>query len=264
MNDQPEQPTSGGRPGVRLNRYMAQCGLGSRRAVERLIVAGHVYVNGEKVRTLGTVVDPEHDQVEYRGQKLVAVRPLEHYAYHKPAGPVVTRFDPNESRTIYSELASSTGRSMEHLKYVGRLDRESEGLLLLTSDGSLVHALTHPRFHVKKVYLAWVSRALTAEGARRLEQEGVESEGQVLRAGSVRSAQGPAGEAGIWYEVVLFEGKKRQVRRLFEALGVSIRRLVRTQFGSVRLGDLAPGAIRPLTERELGGLRNTGYPLQSR
>jgi len=244
---------------VRLNRYLAQCGLGSRRAVERLIVAGHVYVNGQKVRSLGTVVNPGTDTVEYRGQKLVAVRPLEHYAYHKPPGPVVTRFDPHEDRTIYTELQSSTGRDMGHLKYVGRLDRESEGLLLLTSDGSLVHALTHPRFHVKKVYLAWVSRAITADETQRLEQDGVESEGQVLRAGSIRSARGPAGENGIWYEVVLFEGKKRQVRRMFEALGVSVRRLVRTQFGSVRLGDLAPGAIRPLTERELAGLRNTGY-----
>jgi 23S rRNA pseudouridine2605 synthase len=137
---------------------------------------------------------------------------------------------------------------------------DSEGLLLLSNDGDLIHALTHPRFHVKKVYHVLVDRTLREGDAQAMVRSGVVSDGDVLRAGSVSQLErGPRGADGVWYEVELFEGKNRQVRRMFEAVSRRVTRLIRIQFGSVKLGGLALGAVRDLTEREVRGLRNAGH-----
>ena len=146
-NDELEPPASG----VRLNRYLAQCGLGARRKCDLLIESGHVIVNGEKVTSLGTKVRPGIDRVEYKGTALKPLNTLEYLAYNKPRGVMVTREDPEGRATIYETLARA-GLDAGHLNYVGRLDFNSEGLLLLTNDGALIHALTHPRFHIKKTY----------------------------------------------------------------------------------------------------------------
>lgn len=245
---------------IRINRYLAQCGLGSRRACERLVTGGRVYVNGQRVTDLAFTVDPPRDSVEYKGKELRPLRRLEYIAYHKPAGPVVTRSDPQGRATIYDDISSATGRDMGHLRYVGRLDRDSEGLLLLTNDGDLVHALTHPRFHVKKIYHVRIDRPLDPRHVRTMVEDGVVSAGDRLHAARVVPLYRTAGASERnWYEVHLFEGKNRQIRRMFEAFGYRIERLVRVRFASVKLAGLPPRAVRPLSEREVGALRNVGY-----
>ncbi|MBD3241453.1 MAG: pseudouridine synthase [Chitinivibrionales bacterium] len=245
---------------IRINRYLAQCGLGSRRACERLVTAGRIYLNGGRVTDLATTIDPALDKIEYKGKELRPLRRLEYVAYHKPPGPVVTRSDPQRRRTIYDDIAESTGRDVGHLRYVGRLDRDSEGLLLLTNDGDLLHALTHPRFHVKKIYHVRIDRPLDARHARTMVEEGVVSAGDRLHAARIVPLDKVAGaNAHNWYEVHLFEGKNRQIRRMFEAFAYRIQRLVRVRFASVKLADLPPRVVRPLTEREIQALRNVGY-----
>jgi 23S rRNA pseudouridine2605 synthase len=240
---------------IRLNRYLAQCGLGARRKCDELIKSGHVLVNGEKVTELGTKVAPD-DRVEYRGKTVTQVRRLEYWAYHKPPGVIVTKEDPQGRTTVFQALLQG-GFDARHLNYVGRLDYVSEGILLFTNDGLLIHCITHPRYQIKKVYNVQINRPLANFDAEKL-RDGIESEEQVLHAGAVKKINGPTG--GNWYEVDLYEGKNRQLRRMFEALNYQIVRLRRTRFGSVRLDDLAVGAIRPLTPREIAGLKSAGFP----
>lgn len=239
---------------IRLNRYLAQCGLGARRKCDEIIKSGHVFVNGRKVTELGTKVAPA-DFVEYHGNKVTPLRKLEYWVYHKPPGVMVTRHDPEGRATVYTAL-SAKGFDAGHLNHVGRLDYVSEGLLLLTNDGSLIHSVTHPRYQIKKVYKVQINRPLMPFDAEKL-LNGVTSEGQVLRAGAVKKTSVPA--AGNWYEVDLYEGKNRQLRRMFEAIHYQVVRLLRTRFASVRLDDLDAGAIRPCTPREIAGLKNTGF-----
>jgi 23S rRNA pseudouridine2605 synthase len=242
---------------VRLNRYLAQCGLGARRKCDDLIKSGRVFVNGRKVAELGVKVLPG-DRVEYRGKHLSPVRRLDYFAYHKPASVMVTKNDPEGRVTVYQAIQQG-GSDVSHCNYIGRLDFASEGLLLLTNDGGLIHALTHPRYRIKKVYRVQIERNLPAADREKL-LSGIESEGQVLHAGDVRPAAVKPGNH--WYEVDLYEGKNRQIRRMFEALGYRVMRLLRTQFASVRLGDLAPGGLRPLTAREIAALKSAGFPVK--
>jgi 23S rRNA pseudouridine2605 synthase len=250
IEDQGEKPGEK----IRLNRFLARCGLGARRKCDELIKSGHVLVNGVKVSELGTKVSV-NDKVEYHGKTAVPIRRLEYWAYHKPPGVMVTKDDPQGRTTVYKALEHG-GFDARHLNYVGRLDYVSEGLLLFTNDGSLIHSVTHPRYQIKKVYQVQINRPLASFDEERLLR-GIESEGQVLHAGAVKKIKGPAG--GNWYEVALYEGKNRQLRRMFEALHYQVVRLIRNRFASVRLDDLAAGAIRPLTPREIAGLKSTGY-----
>jgi 23S rRNA pseudouridine2605 synthase len=242
---------------VRLNRYLAQSGLGARRKCDELIRGGHVYINGIKVTDLATRVLPS-DVVAYRGRTLEPIHRLEYIAYHKPASVMVTRQDPEGRPTVYDAMRD-VGFSADHLNYVGRLDCNSEGLLLFTNDGSLIHALTHPRYNIKKVYHVELDRELT-EGDRDRLLLGIESDGQVLHAGEVRTIPGDT----FAYEVDLYEGKNRQLRRMFGVLEYKIMRLIRIRFASVRLADLPPGAVRPLTAREVAALKSAGYPEKRR
>ena len=242
---------------VRLNRYLAQCGLGARRKCDDLIKSGHIFVNGKKVEELGVKIMPG-DRVEYRGKQLSPVRRLDYFAYHKPASVMVTKADPEGRITIYRAIGQC-GTDVSHCNYVGRLDFASEGLLLLTNDGGLIHALTHPRYRIKKVYQVQIERRLTPFDREKL-LSGIESESQILHAGDVRPAA--TTQDNHWYEVDLYEGKNRQIRRMFEALGYRVIRLVRTQFASVRLGGLAPGGLRPLTAREIAALKSAGFPVK--
>jgi 23S rRNA pseudouridine2605 synthase len=250
---------SNGTPSIRLNRYLAKCGLGSRRSVEQLITGGKILVNGRKVTELSTTVVRGRDKVEYRGKHVEPVRELEYLAYHKPKGTVTTRSDPEGRKTVYDAIRERTGRDVSHLRHVGRLDLNSEGLLLLSNDGDLIHALTHPRYHVKKVYHVRISRPMHGADIEQMKGAGVESEGVILHAGSVRRLPETQGH---WYEVALFEGKNRQIRRMFEALSYNVLRLRRVQFGVVRLGELPTGSVRALDEREIAGLKNLGYPVR--
>lgn len=248
---------------VRLNRYLAQCGSQSRRKADELIRGGHIFVNGQRVNELGISVIPGVDTVEFHGKIIKPLHSLEYYALNKPREVMVTKSDPEGRVTVY-DVFNDAGINADHLKYVGRLDYQSEGLLLFTNDGDLIHAVTHPRYAIKKVYQVKVSRVLTSDEIE-LFKNGVESQGQLLRAGDVREISEPLEDRKqFWYEIDLYEGKNRQVRRMMEVIGVQVGRLRRTRFGCVKLDDLASGAVRRLTEKEIAGLGAAGYTIKDK
>lgn len=231
--------------GERLQKVLAQVGLGSRRACEALIDAGRVAVNGE-VAVLGRRVDPEHDRVTLDGVT-IPVRPgLVYYLLNKPPKVVTTASDP-EGRPTVIDLVPADPRVFP----VGRLDWDTEGILLLTNDGPLAHLLTHPSQGVPKTYLAEVSGVPGRAALRRL-REGIDLDDGRTAPAKARVAQSiPTGAA---LEIVIHEGRNRQVRRMCEAVGHPVRRLVRTRFGPLRDQRLAPGQWRPLTHAEIRSL----------
>ena len=229
----------------RLQRALARAGLGSRRACEELIRAGVVTVNG-RTATLGDRVDPSTDVVAVRGHR-VNVDPERRYlALHKPAGITTTLGDRHAEADLRSLLPAGP-----RVVPIGRLDRETEGLLLLTNDGQLAHRLTHPRFGVEKEYLARVDGLPSERQLARL-RAGVELEDGPARAVSIRSV-GRSRTSGA-LRLVLTEGRKREVRRMLSAVGLPVTRLVRLRVGPIRLGRLAPGEVRELTPEECRAL----------
>ncbi len=231
---------------VRLQKFLADAGVASRRAGEQLIVAGRVEVNGLRVRTLGAKVEPGRDQVAVDGQPVRAKRKL-YLALNKPPGLVCSRQDEFDRPRIYDLLP----REWSHLHSVGRLDYNSEGLLFLTNDGEFSLRLTHPRYGVRKKYLATVEGRVDDEMLRRFTR-GVWWEGEKFRAEHARLVSGGAAESVV--ELELAEGKYREVRRLFESQARTVKRLQRVQIGKIKLGELRPGKWRTLTEAEIKSL----------
>ncbi|MCX7914992.1 MAG: rRNA pseudouridine synthase [Verrucomicrobiae bacterium] len=228
---------------MRLQRFLAAAGLGSRRACEQLILDGAVSVNGVVVRTLGTRVDPARDCVSYQG-KPVRLQPHVYVALHKPAGYLCSRHDPHHTRTVFDLLPPQ----FRSLHPVGRLDKDSEGLLLLTNDGAFSLRLTHPRYKIPKRYQVLVAGMVSEEALRQLE-EGVLSEGERLKADRVRRRNwtGQSTELEIW----LTQGRKRQIRRMLQAVGYRVIRLVRVGIGPLSLRDLEAGQWRFLSDEEV-------------
>ena len=237
------------RGGVRLQKYMAACGIAARRKCEDLIRAGRVTVNGVVITEQGTKIDPDADAVGLDGRPVRP--PAEQFAYfllNKPAGYLVAASDWRGRRTIY-DLAGDIG---VRVVPVGRLDLDSEGLLLLTNDGELAHRLMHPSFRVEKEYVVTVTGRLAQETCREL-RDGVElEEGRTLPA-KVRILGHARGETQA--SIAISEGRKRQVRRMFDAVGHRVTALRRVREGSLCLGDLASGRLRPLTTKEIASLR---------
>ncbi len=230
-------------PEERVQRALARAGYGSRRACEELIAAGRVKVNG-KVATLGDKVDPTKDVVQL-GNATVNLDPNVRYlAAHKPVGVVTTMRDPQGRPDVRSLLPDEGPRVFP----VGRLDLDSEGLLLLTNDGDLANALTHPRYQVDKEYLVEVVGVPTPKHITAI-RTGVELDDGLARARSARivDARGDRGQLAL----VMTEGRKREVRRLLEAVGLPVRRLVRVRIGPIHLGRLRAGACRDLTTEEV-------------
>ncbi|SDQ38998.1 pseudouridine synthase [Quadrisphaera sp. DSM 44207] len=234
--------------GVRLQKVLAGAGLGSRRACEALIESGRVRVDGRAVRELGVRVDPGTAQVEVDGLLLQLDTSKVYLALNKPRGVVSTMRD-EQGR---EDLSAFVADRPERLFHVGRLDTDTEGLILLTNDGDLAHRLQHPSFEVPRTYLAEVAGPVARDVGRRL-RAGVELEDGEARADSFRLVDSVPGRAVV--EVVLHEGRKHVVRRMLAAVGHPVLRLVRTRIGPVHLGDLRAGATRPLTREELGRLR---------
>ena len=240
---------------VRLQRFLAQAGVASRRKSEDLISAGLVEVNGRVVTEAGTTVDPAADDVRLKGRPIRArfaeVSPAAAIGLllHKPTGVLTARSDPSGRRTVYDLVREPEG---ERLIYVGRLDLETEGLLLLTNHGPLAHRLTHPRWDVEREYRAEVAGALDerrlAEGARR----GIVLEDGRTRPFRARIARRAPDRTTV--ELVLAEGKKREVRRIVEACGGRVERLVRTRFAFLTLAGLVPGSSRRLSRDEMARL----------
>ena len=233
--------------GVRLQKVLAAAGVGSRRQCEELIAAGRVEVDGEVVRRFGARVDPKHQVIRVDGRRIPASEDLVYVALNKPAG-VLTSMSDSRGRATMTDLL---GGIAERLFHVGRLDYDTEGLMLLTNDGELAHRLAHPRFGVPKTYLADVPGPVPRDLGRQLIS-GIELDDGIASADRFRVVEQAAGRALV--EITLHEGRKHIVRRMLAATGHPVSRLVRTQVGPVSLGSLRPGTTRRLTTKEVGDL----------
>jgi 23S rRNA pseudouridine2605 synthase len=231
---------------VRLQKFLAEAGVASRRASEEIIVAGRVTVNGSAVKELGTKVRPGEDKIAVDGQPVKARRKL-YLALHKPPGYICSRNDP-EARRVIGELLP---KEWNNLYTVGRLDKESEGLIFLTNDGEFSLRLTHPRYGARKIYSVIVEGRVQPATLQRFVQ-GVKDGEEVLKAQSARIISGNNTRSVV--EVVLTGGKNREIRRLFETAGLVIVRLQRVQIGRIKLGELPAGKWRTLTEPEIKSL----------
>ena len=229
----------------RLQKVLAAAGVASRRASEQLIAEGRVTVNGE-LASVGQKVDPVADAVLVDGERVNIDPDRVYLLLNKPQGVVTTADDP-EGRPTVLDLVNLPQR----LFPVGRLDQDTEGLLLLTNDGDLAHALTHPSYEVERVYVALVPGPVRRRTLAAL-REGVELEDGLARPKRARVLEEERSKALV--EIVMTEGRKREVRRMLGALGLQVERLARVQFGGVELGDLRQGKWRFLTQAEIGTL----------
>ena len=247
----PAAPIPPRRP-VRLQKLLSAAGVASRRAAEQLVADGRVTVNGRAVREPGARADPASDDVRVDGRRIARRVRRRYVVLHKPRGYVTTRSDPHRRKTVLDLIPDVR----EYIYPVGRLDYDSEGLLLLTNDGELAAVLTHPRHGVARVYEATVRGVPSSTRLRRLAC-GVEMDGRSTAAAEVRMLRaGPPGRAGeALVRIVIREGRNRQVRRMFDAIGHPVRRLRRTRLGPISLRGLRPGAARDLTPAEVGALR---------
>jgi 23S rRNA pseudouridine2605 synthase len=230
----------------RLQKVLAAAGVGSRRACEDLIFRRRVTVNG-RVAKLGDKVDPATAEIHVDGQRVITDTKLVYLAMNKPRGVVAT-MDDEKGR---NELAEFLGTFEQRVFHVGRLDADSEGLLLLTNDGDLAHKLMHPSYGVAKTYLAEVAGPLPRSVGRAL-QAGVELEDGPARVDAFRLVDTLGRTAQI--EITLHEGRKHIVRRMMDAVGHPVSRLIRTAVGPIRLGDLRPGGFRHLSNAEIAAL----------
>ncbi len=228
---------------VRLQKFMADNGVASRRKCEEMIEQGIVKVNGNTAH-IGDKVDPKRDKVTVRGKKIAVTDNMRYIMLHKPRGYITTMQD-EQGRKCVAELVKDVG---VRVYPVGRLDRESEGMLLMTNDGAFSNALTHPTRHVPKTYRVTIRPKITDEQIAAF-QDGIEIDGRMTAPASLRVIDKTEGRVVV--EVILYEGRNRQIRRMFEELGIEVARLKRSAVGSIKLGMLPQGKWRDLTEDEV-------------
>lgn len=241
--NEPVAPASSPADGtVRLQKVLAQAGVASRRACEQLIVEGRVKVNGQVCAQLGTKVNAAADRVEVDGE-VVSAETIVGFLLHKPTSVVTTMTDPEGRRTVHDLMAGVSERVFP----VGRLDYDTTGLLLLSNDGRLTHRLLHPSHLIEKVYRVTVLD-IPEKGALEQLRSGVPLEDGMTEPADVHLLRSHPRESVL--EVTIHEGRNRQVRRMFETVGLTVKRLKRVQFGPLELGQLAPGKWRPLTREE--------------
>jgi 23S rRNA pseudouridine2605 synthase len=251
-------------PAERLQKILAAAGIASRRGSESLIAAGRVTVDG-RVATLGEQADPERSRIEVDGRSIETAAAPVHLALHKPAGITSTVRDPHAERTVLQLLPTALMPPGSRLYPVGRLDRDSEGLVLLTNDGGWAQRVLHPRYGIDREYAVGLEAWLSNDQRRALDAGIQLDEGLALFAHPIRPAStaetdrlvrllDPIPGQLAWYRVVLRQGWKRQVRRMFGAVGAPIRRLVRVRIGPVRLDELGSGRYRRLRGAEVRAL----------
>lgn len=236
---------------MRINKYISLCGIASRRTADNLVAEGRVQVNGETITDLGHQVDETKDEITVGGKPAKLPKKTKVIMFHKPAGCVCTKDDPQGRETVYDYLPPG----FQNFKYVGRLDLQSRGLLLFTDDGELLYRLTHPSYEIPRSYYVWTTRQLSDSAAQRLV-DGVD----------IRDPEDPNAPEEIAFatdvyiengfvELVLIEGKNREIRRMMRAVGYEIRDLKRVSYCQIQLGDLPAGEYRELTPNELNKLR---------
>ena len=233
---------------MRLQKYLAQCGVASRRAAEKMISDGLVSVNGRTVTEMGFQIDEQSDQVCVEGRTVSPESEKHYLAYYKPVGEVTTVSDPEGRATVMDHFSDYPVR----LFPVGRLDYDSEGLLLLTNDGDLMNHLLHPSYQIPKGYLTKVSNIVNDKEIKQLRQ-GVLIDGKLTSPASVRLIRTDTFSTDLL--ITIHEGRNRQVRKMIEAIGHQVVHLKRVRFGPVRLGDLPCGMWRKLTDQEIKELR---------
>ncbi|MBL8029611.1 MAG: rRNA pseudouridine synthase [Fibrobacteres bacterium] len=233
--------------GIRINRYLALCGFGARRVCEEMVSAGRVTVNGEIVRDLGRRIISGKDEVLVSGK---TATPIEEHLYiivHKPRGYVVSHRGFPDQKTVFELLP----KFPKNLNYVGRLDEESEGLLIMSTNGDFINKMTHPRYGYGKVYLVTVTRALSGSELNSFRTGMEIDEGERTIPAQIEPLEGRASA----YRVILHEGKNRQIRRMMKVFGIGVIRLTRVAMGPVNLGNLECGSWRKLTTSELGKIK---------
>ncbi len=244
---------------IRLQKILSQAGICSRRKAEELILSGRVSVNGKVVTVLGTKADPQKDEVRVDGALIGPAEERVYIALHKPAGVLSSRED-DKGRQVVTDLIDGI---TERLYPVGRLDYHSEGLILLTNDGEFANKITHPRYEIPKVYRVKVKgRPVPSDIAKLMR--GIKAGKERLKAFRIEEDEKLA--KNTWYKVELHEGKNREIRRMFEAIGHDVIRLIRLRVGPVSLGDLKAGEWRYLKPREVTALlsmADKGSPSQS-
>jgi len=234
----------------RLQKVLAEAGIASRRGSEELITQGRVSVDGVQIVTLGSKVDPEISKVEVDGEAIKLSKTKTYIVFHKPAGVISTMSDP-EGRPNLGDFFKTRN---ERLFHVGRLDRESEGLILLSNDGQLAHRATHPSYGMVKKYVVEIEGAFGKEERDALEK-GVELEDGLARALELKVLR-TVSPKHFWVEVSIHEGRFHIVRRMFEALEIEVLRLIRSEFGPLTLGETKEGRFRVLNEVEIDSLFN--------
>lgn len=236
---------------VRLQKYIAMCGAASRRSAEKLISDGKVRVNGKTIRELGTKVEIGADKVDLNGEPLKVSGKMYYIMLNKPAGYVSSAKDQFDRPTVIDIIKEDLNARVFP---VGRLDYETEGMLLLTNDGDFTYRVTHPKFHMEKTYIAVLKGGITIRALSALRR-GVDIGGFVTSPAKVEILDAEAGKTMI--EIVIHEGKNRQVRRMLEAVGCKLEYLQRTKIGRVELGNLPLGRWRYLTSHEINYLKNS-------
>ncbi|MCE9516747.1 MAG: pseudouridine synthase [Mycobacterium sp.] len=239
--------------GIRLQKVLSQAGIASRRVAERMITEGRVEVDGRVVTELGTRVDPDVAQIRVDGARVLLDDSMVYLAVNKPAGMHSTMSD-DLGRSCIGDLIEHRVRGNRNLFHVGRLDADTEGLLLLTNDGELAHRLMHPSFEVSKTYLATVAGSVP-RGLGKTLRAGVELDDGPASVDDFAVVDAVPGKTLL--RVTLHEGRKRIVRRLLSAVGFPVQELVRTDIGPLMLGNQRPGSIRALTRKEIGDLYRT-------
>ena len=235
---------------TRLNKIIADAGIASRRAADQLILEGRVSVDGEVITELGNKFDPEICDIKVDGESLSISKSKTYLAFHKPAGVISTMSDP-EGR---SNLGDFFKDRKDRLYHVGRLDKDSEGLILLTNDGELAHRATHPSYGLEKRYLVEIEGEFNKQLSDQLLQ-GVRLEDGLARAVKVIHARAVS-RNHHWIEITIHEGRYHIIRRLIESLGLKVLRLIRLDFGPISLGDMKPGRHRVLNSQEMTNLFN--------
>ncbi len=233
---------------IRLNKIIADAGIASRRAADQLILEGRVSVDGQVVLELGNKFDPEISDIKVDGESLNVNKSKTYLAFHKPAGVISTMSDP-EGR---SNLGDYFKDRKDRLYHVGRLDKDSEGLILLTNDGELAHRATHPSYGLEKRYLVEVEGEFNKQLSDQLLQ-GVRLEDGLARAVKVVHARAVS-KNHHWVEITIHEGRYHIIRRLIESLGLKVMRLIRLDFGPITLGEMKPGRHRVLNSQEMTNL----------
>lgn len=232
----------------RLQKYLASCGIASRRKCEELISLGAVSVNGKVVTQMGTCVDPENDKVFVNGRQVSLAEKLVYYALNKPAGYVVTASDSHGALTVMDLIKEIPERVFP----VGRLDLDSEGLLILTNDGELANKMMHPRYHLEKEYLATVRREVNDHNLNWL-RKGIFIEGRITQPATIELIRNE--RQHVRYRVIIREGRKRQIRQMFKSVGHPVLALKRVAIGPIQLAKLPLGKYRSLTHHEILLLR---------